>query len=244
MSSAQNTKQTPDTKHLASIPPRTALGRAEKTRQNIIDAAGRLFAEKGFKATTIAEICKAAQVNQAAVNFHFGGKEQLYIALVKYGYEYSLAEIPWPKWEPGTPATARLRDFVLTFLRRAAADREPRWPCQLIMREMVEPTKACEEFVSGYIRPTLVLLHGILQDLLPPDFPEERRLLIGHSIIGQMLFYRVARPVLQLVLAGNDLLRFDEAQMQRLADHITAFTLAALGAAAPLNVNRSSNGTT
>jgi len=237
MSSRERTKQVMAGKELATLPRRSSSGRADKTRQDIIDAAGLLFAEKGFKATTIADICKAAKVNQAAVNFHFGGKEQLYIALVRFGYEYSLTEIPWPKWEPGTPATSKLRDFILTFLRRAVADHEPRWPCQLIMREMIEPTKACEEFVSGYIRPSLALLHGILQDLLPPDFPQDRRILIGHSIIGQMLFYRVARPVLQLVLAGNDLLRFDEAQMERLADHITAFTLAALGVAAPVTGN-------
>jgi HTH-type transcriptional dual regulator CecR, C-terminal domain len=73
--------------------------------------------------------------------------------------------------------------------------------------------------------------------LLPADFPPERRLLIAHSIIGQMLFYRVARPVLRLVLAGDNLLRFDEPQMQRLADHITAFTLAAVGTAPPVTQN-------
>jgi AcrR family transcriptional regulator len=229
-------KQNHTIQPLVSLERRPAMQRSEKTRKEIIDAAGALFAEKGYKNTTIAEICNAAGVNQAAVSFHFGGKEQLYIALVRYGYEYALAEIPWPQWEPGTPATTRLRDFIITFLRRAVADREPRWPCQLIMREMIEPTKACEEFVRGYIRPTVALLDGIVQDLLPADFPKERRLLIAHSIIGQMLFYRVARPVLHLVLAGDDLLRFDEPQMQRLADHITAFTLAALGTAPPLTV--------
>jgi AcrR family transcriptional regulator len=234
MAAKNEENQVIEDKRFASIPPRTAFGRADKTRQDIIDAAGMLFAEKGFKATTIAQICQAADVNQAAVSFHFGGKEQLYIALVRYGYEYALAEIPWPKWEPGAPATVKLREFVLTFLRRAVADREPRWPCQLIMREMVEPTEACEEFVRGYIRPSLALLHGILQELLPADFPEERRLLIGHSIIGQMLFYRVARPVLRLMIAGDQLLSFDDPQMERLADHITSFTLAALGVAQPV----------
>jgi AcrR family transcriptional regulator len=234
MTPASEKKQVTENEGLAADESRPAMARAEKTQQEIINAAGLLFAEQGFKATTVAQICKAAKVNQAAVSFHFGGKEQLYIALVRHGYEYALAEIPWPKWEPETPATVKLRDFVLTFLRRAVADREPRWPCQLIMREMVEPTKACEEFVRGYIRPTLALLHGILQELLPADFPEERRILIGQSIIGQMLFYRVARPVLQLLLTGDQLLRFDEPQMQRLADHITAFTLAALGVAAPV----------
>jgi AcrR family transcriptional regulator len=229
-------QRTPVIEELALSERRPAMPRSEKTRTEIIEAAGALFAEKGFKATTVANICKAAGVNQAAISFHFGGKEQLYLALVRYGYEYALTQIPWPKWEPGTPATTKLRDFIVTFLRRAVADREPRWPCQLIMREMIEPTKACEEFVRGYIRPSLALLHGILQELLPPNFPQERRLLIGHSIIGQMLFYKVARPVLQLMHAGGDLLRYDEPYIQCLADHITAFTLAAIGAGPTITV--------
>lgn len=220
----------PSIEELAPSERRPSMPRSEKTRTEIIEAAGALFAEKGFKATTVANICRAAGVNQAAISFHFGGKEQLYLALVRYGYEYALTEIPWPTWEPGTPATTKLRDFIVTFLRRAVADREPRWPCQLIMREMIEPTKACEEFVRGYVRPSVALLHSILDELLPSDFPQERRLLISQSIIGQMLFYKVARPVLQLLQAGNDLLRYDEPYVQRLADHITAFTLAAIGA--------------
>jgi AcrR family transcriptional regulator len=236
MATKKEINQPVEEKQVASVHSRTSSGRSEATRQNIIDAAGLLFAEKGFKATTISDICKAAKVNQAAVNFHFGSKEQLYIDLVRYGYDYALAEIPWPKWDPGTPATTRLRDFVLTFLRRAVAHREPRWPCQLIMREMIEPTSACEEFVRGYILPSAALLDSIVRDLVPADFPPERRLLICHSVIGQMLFYRVARPVLQFTLAGHDLLRFDEPQIKRLADHITAFTLAAIGAASPLTV--------
>jgi len=236
MAYEETVTQSIDHKDLAISFSRGPSGRGDKTRQDIIDAAGLLFAEKGFKATTIAQICKAADVNQAAVSFHFGGKEQLYIDLVRYGYEYAQAEIPWPNWAPGTPAAVRLRDFILTFLRRAVAEREPRWPCQLFMRELVEPTQACEEFVRGYVRPTIAIMEGILKDLLPAEFPPERGLLVGHSIIGQMLFYKLARPVLNLTLAGNDLLRFDEPQIQRLADHITAFTLAALGVAPALSV--------
>lgn len=208
--------------------------RSEQTRKRILDAAGPLFAEKGYKATTVAEICQAASVNQAAVSFHFGGKEQLYLALVRYGYEYALAEVPMPIWQEGTPAKAKLYDFILTFLRRAVADREPRWPCQLIMRETVLPSKACEEFVRGFVRPNFVTLQGILQELLPADVPEERRRLVGFSIIGQCLFYRAARGVLELMFAEREPLSFDEARLQQLADHITAFTLAALGVARPV----------
>jgi AcrR family transcriptional regulator len=213
---------------------RPGTPRAEKTRQDIIDAAGPLFAEKGFKATTVAEICQAAGVNQAAVSFHFGGKQQLYLALVRYGYEYAFAEVPMPEWPAGTAAAVKLRDFILTFLRRAVADREPRWPCQLIMRETMQPSEACAEFVRGFVRPNFTILQSILQELLPVEFPEERRLLVGHSVIGQCLFYRAARGILELMYRGKNAYHFDEPHIQSLADHITAFTLAALGVAPPV----------
>jgi AcrR family transcriptional regulator len=236
MKAANPNLKAPSIEELTPSERRPAMPRSEKTRTEIIEAAGALFAEKGLKATTVANICQAAGVNQAAISFHFGGKEQLYLALVRYGYEYALTQIPWPTWEPGTPATTKLRDFIVTFLRRAVADREPRWPCQLIMRELIEPTKACEEFVRGYVQPSVAILEGILQELLPADFSPDRRRLIGQSIIGQMLFYKVARPVLQLLQAGGDLLRYDEPYIQRLADHIAAFSLAAIGAGPRITV--------
>jgi TetR/AcrR family transcriptional regulator, regulator of cefoperazone and chloramphenicol sensitivity len=222
------------TRQLEAVPLRTGTPRAEKTRQHIIDAAGPLFADKGYKATTVAEICRVAGVNQAAISFHFGGKEQLYLALVRYSYEYGLAQVPIPEWPAGTPAAVKLRDFILTFLRRAVADREPGWPCQLIMRETMQPSKACEEFVRGFVRPNFTVLRGILQELLPADFSEEGRRLVGQSIIGQALFYRAARGVLELMFPGEQPLRFDEERLQVLAEHITRFTLAALGVLPPL----------
>jgi AcrR family transcriptional regulator len=222
------------TRQLEVVPLRTGTPRAEKTRQHIIDAAGPLFADKGYKATTVAEICRVAAVNQAAISFHFGGKEQLYLALVRYSYEYGLAQVPIPEWPAGTPAAVKLRDFILTFLRRAVADREPRWPCQLIMRETMQPSKACEDFVRGFVRPNFRVLRGILQELLPADFSEEARRLVGFSIIGQALFYRAARGVLELIFADEQPLRFDEERLQVLAEHITRFTLAALGVLPPL----------
>ena len=233
MASKNGKTQNHGNKSVASSVRRTASGRSEKTRREILDAAGPLFAEKGYKATTIAEICKAARVNQAAVSFHFGGKEQLYVALVRHGYEFALSEVPMPEWAADTSPQVKLRDFVLTFLRRAVADRDPQWPCQLIMREILEPTAACEEFVRGFVRPNFTILRSILSELLPTGFPEERVRLIGFSIIGQCLHYRVARNVIRLMEPESG--QFDEDRLQRLADHITHFSLAALGHAPPLN---------
>lgn len=53
------------------------LPAAEKTRRRIIQAAEKLFAEKGFQAMTLREVTRQARVNLAAVNYHFGSKTAL-----------------------------------------------------------------------------------------------------------------------------------------------------------------------
>jgi len=50
----------------------------KETQEQVLEAALEVFARKGYRETTVAEICRAAGANVAAVNYHFGGKEQLY----------------------------------------------------------------------------------------------------------------------------------------------------------------------
>jgi hypothetical protein len=134
--------------------------------------------------------------------------------------------VPRPTWEPGTPPERKLRDFIHTFVARVAPDREPAWCGQLIMREMSQPTPACAEFVRQFVRPNFELLQMILGELLPADVPPLKRYLVGFSIIGQCLHYRVARPVVTLLLGEEGAGRLD---VDTLAGHITEFSLAALG---------------
>ena len=54
------------------------------TKERILEAACRAFAERGFRQTTIAAICQAAEANIAAVNYYFGSKEKLYEAVWEY----------------------------------------------------------------------------------------------------------------------------------------------------------------
>lgn len=54
------------------------MSESKDTKSKILDAADKLFAENGFDGTSIREIAKAAEVNIAAINYHFKNKQTLY----------------------------------------------------------------------------------------------------------------------------------------------------------------------
>ena len=55
---------------------------ASDTKESILDAAEKLFAERGFSGTSLRTITAAARVNLAAVNYHFGSKDALIEAVL------------------------------------------------------------------------------------------------------------------------------------------------------------------
>lgn len=190
-----------------------------------MNAAGSLFAEKGYRATTIREICDRAQANQAAINYYFRDKEQLYVDCVREASQSCMARAPMPSHLEALAPAEQLRQFIAAFLQRVAVDHDPAWHSQLLMREMQWPTEACREFVEVHVKPTFHLLQGILDRLLPPHTPQPKRMLIGFSIVGQILHYRSARPVL-MMLVGPQV--FDALDVATLTEHIASFSLAAI----------------
>ncbi len=64
------------------IPIGTQPGSPPGTKDRILDAAEALFMTHGFEATSLRAITAAAEVNLAAVNYHFGSKEELFEAVL------------------------------------------------------------------------------------------------------------------------------------------------------------------
>jgi AcrR family transcriptional regulator len=197
-----------------------------KTR--ILEAAGEIFAEKGFKATTVREICQAAEANIASINYYFGDKQNLYVESVKYAHACRFNEPP-PLWPPATPPEQKLRDFVGRMLHALLDPTRPLWNAKLMMRELAEPTAACQAITEQYIRPMANVLQAILREMLPADVDSDRLYLTCFSVVGQCLFYRTQEPVARQ-LVGDAV--YASYSVERIADHIAEFTLAALGRSA------------
>jgi len=197
----------------------------DPTCERVLDAAGEIFAEKGFKAAAVRDITDRAGVNVSAVNYYFRSKEQLYLETVRTAYEAIAEAAALTPPKPGGPAADRLRRFVRAFLTRLLRDDGEPWHRALIMREVSEPTVACAHIVEGFIRPTVQTLLGILDDLLPPGAPAQKRQLIACSIAGQCLHYVHGRHVIPYIV-GEDAAR--HLTIDVLAEHIAEFSLAAV----------------
>lgn len=204
----------------------------DDTRSRILHAAGPVFAEKGFRQATVREICQAAGVNLAAVNYYFGDKQRLYIETVKLAHHIRVEQVPLRRWPDGMPPAERLREFVETLLTRMVGVEEASWQVRLMQREMLQPSAACAELVNDYFRPHFERLLGILAEVLPADTPPHVRYQVGFSIAGQCVYYRVARDIVSMLVPEQELTQ--HYSIPQLAEHIVHFSLAALGLALPI----------
>jgi AcrR family transcriptional regulator len=210
--------------------------RAE-TREQLLEAAADVFADIGFRAATVRGICQRAGANIAAVNYHFGDKERLYTEVLKHALQAARQKYP-PSLglPPDAIAPERLRAFVHSFLLRIFDEGPHTHHGKLMVREMVEPTHALDTIVREHIRPMADQLMGIVRELLglaaTPDLVRR----CSMSIVSQVLFYQHCRPVIRRMFPD---LQFDAEQIDRLAGHITQFSLEALRGVAAKQASKS-----
>ncbi len=195
-------------------------------RERLLMAAEELFAHKGFDGTTVREICDRAGMNGAAVNYHYRDKESLYIEAVKHAHRCSAAGMGGVTVDPAAGPVDRLRGVIQQLVEQMTAPVRPT-ALQLLMRELGQPSDATRAVVEDFIRPMATVLTAVLRDLMPAA-TDDQRWMIGFSVVGQCLFYRQNRTVMGLLYGGSDGLT-----AAVVTAHVTRFTLAALGHAAP-----------
>lgn len=190
------------------------------TRDRLLVAAREVFSEHGFQGATVREICRRAEVNVAAVNYHFSGKEALFVAALSFEPILALKNnVVQEKC-----AKARLQRFIKDFLTQLMSENgTPQ--CQLMMRELVEPTLALDNIVQEVIAPLHEFVSQLVRDVVGDNVtPDELRRCV-FSIFGQCLFYRHSYAVVRRL---HPALRYDEKEISATALHITEFTLAGL----------------
>jgi TetR/AcrR family transcriptional regulator, regulator of cefoperazone and chloramphenicol sensitivity len=201
---------------------------ADDTRERLIAAAGQLFADRGFQKVTVREICREANANVAAVNYHFGDKLGLYREVLEVAIRTlrSVTESARAAGE-GRPAEERLRNYIRIFVDQARHARR-HWVRGLMFREMADPTPALDELVNRGLRPRLEYLSEIVAELMGCDVHDERVLPCTGSLQAQCVMC-LPNAVAERLRPGPPPSEEDIAQ---LVDHIATFSLAGIRAIA------------
>ncbi len=197
----------------------------QESRHKLLLAAAEVFAKKGFRETTNADICEKAGVNTAAVNYHFGSKEDLYIEAWKYSFETSVKKYPPDGGvSPDAPVQERLYGRILSFMHRIA-DPETH-DVEIMHKEMANPTGLLSEVIEKIIEPIEQKYGAIFKELLGDGASKQQLFFCQMSVMGQcfgpMLHLRHHRAEPETPLPGKLPVDF---RIEELAAHITRFSL-------------------
>ncbi len=200
----------------------------DNTRARLLDAAGQVFAETGYQAATVRQICAHAGVNIALVNYHFGDKLELYTEVLRHSTGAAKNEII-QKCSDAPPEEA-LRVLIGAMLERVCGADRPGWHYRLMVHELAQPTPAMAKVIDETMRPIYDRFRGLIGALLrlPADHDETR--LCTHSVIAQIVHYAHSRHVNSQLWPE---LKLTPARIAQVARHIADFSLAYIHAAAP-----------
>jgi len=198
----------------------------DKTGHQLLEAAGEVFAEVGFRHATVREICRRAGANVAAVNYHFRDKETLYTEVLRHTQQKAFAKYP-PLLgvAADAPPEEKLRAFVRSFLLRIFDEGSIAWFGKMMSREMVEPTDALDLLVAERLRPMASLLQGLVAEILGRPTQDESVRLCCFSVVSQCVFYHHCRTMISRIFPEQ---RLDASAIEQLAGHIARFSLAAM----------------
>lgn len=196
------------------------------TRERIIKAAERLFAERGYDATSIRAIVAKARVNQAAINYHFDGKDGLYREVLRGAFRaLTEQQLEHADEMKAMSREAALAEFIRRQLRPLLGRDEYSRHMRILNWETVRPTAVFRKLLSEEAAPFM----GLAVELVRRFQPEaDQRTLTAAAVwlVGQCSVFlrnreQLADPPLGLVL--------DEATVEWLAQLVSRWATGGLG---------------
>ena len=196
------------------------------TKERVLKAACEVFAEKGFRDATVAEICEVADANIASVNYHFGDKEKLYDKVWRHAFEITKGTYPLDGSLAKEPsAEDYLYSYANAILHRIFCEDEAGLFPKLLSREMASPTLALDRIAQEALFPQNQFMGDIIKQAMGAELDEQQMQFCMHSIIGQCAFFNFSRPLRDQVIGKTSM---TEEEIRRIARHIAQFSIGGL----------------
>jgi TetR/AcrR family transcriptional regulator, regulator of cefoperazone and chloramphenicol sensitivity len=197
---------------------KSTAARGDQTRDALILAAIEVFSRHGYNGASTRSISKFANVNQALIGYHFGGKQGLYLAVYEHiASQLQTAMAPVEAdvtrqltalTDAGTmgpkAAVALILKLFDRFIELIGDESRSPW-VSLVLREQQEPTEAFHLFYDQFLGRLLSLTTRLVAAAAGLEQESEACRIRAMTVIGQALIFRVARGSTQRHLGWTTL---------------------------------------
>ena len=174
---------------------------AVATREALVAAGTELFAERGYDGVPVWAIAHKAGVNKAMINYHFGGKRKLYLAIVSVTFAEIVASVERLADSP-RPAPEVLRELVAV-VGEIATRRHPHF-CSMMLREVVAGGKHLDpELIDNPARILGAVQRIVARGVSDGDFRPVDPVLTHLSLVGSLVFFFATARFRERVLANR-----------------------------------------
>lgn len=193
------------------------------TQHRLLESACELFAQQGYRETTLAGICDRAGANRAAVNYYFRSKENLYAEAWRVAFERSFKAHPL---DGGVPAEAapeeRLRGHILAMARRITDPDSAEF--DIVQKERANPTGLLAEIMRKSIQPVRDHLADIVRELLGEGVAEQHVELCLRSVMALCLHVFLPERLKHRTMGPPPL----NLGIDAIGEHVARFSLAGI----------------
>jgi AcrR family transcriptional regulator len=176
---------------------------AAGTRDALLAAGTDLFADRGFDGVPVEDIARKAGVNKAMINYHFGGKRQLYLAIVRATFSEIVSHVERLA-DSREPAPAVLRTLVAV-VADMATRRHPHFPAMMLRELLTGGKHLAPEIIAYPLRVAEVVRRIVERGIREGAFRRVDPLLTHLSIVGSLLFFFATAGVRERMVAEGRL---------------------------------------
>jgi len=179
---------------------------SEKTRAKLIEAAGQLFAERGYDGAKVRDIVQRADVHLSALNYHFGSKAALYREVVREACRSDSIPVEARNRLLEVKPRSALLELLTAAMDAGTVTPGSEWKTAVLTWELWKPSQLFDEIVRDYLKPDADIIARLIADATGSKPEEEAVQLAVITLFGALdalRYYGKALDVIAPQLAAS-----------------------------------------
>ena len=173
-----------------------------QAREALLKAAREVMSEQGQSGLTLREVAWRAGVQAPLVNYYFGDRSGLRVAVLEQLAD-ELGARAQAAVAHGTSGEEKVRRLILNLAQTAGSEREA---LRLLFERVIfADNDVTDHFVEKFARPNMnLVMSAIASGVEAGEFREVDPKFFGPNLMGAVLFFFIATPMIRRIFGFED----------------------------------------